>query len=366
MKTTALYKATHIVLLLVLVTAALYFTRSVLIPLTFAAILAMLLMPLSKKLESKGVNCALSALISILVLLLSFALIGAVLSWQLSDFTKDLSGIEQKATDFLKQIQEYINSRFGIAPQKQQEILKQQSEQGGSSAKLIANITSTFVNLAVNIILVLVYIFLFLYFRGHLKKFLLKVSPVTQRENINRITSEASKVSQQYLTGLAMMIGTLWILYSIGFSIIGVKYAIFFAVLCGLLEIIPFIGNLTGTTLTIVMSLVQGGDVKMAIGILVTYGLIQFIQTYILEPVIVGNEVNINPVFTIVGIVAGEALWGIAGMVLAIPMLGIAKIVCDHFEPLKPYGFLLGQEKHKKKTRSWQNIKDFFSSKRKR
>ena len=60
---------------------------------------------------------------------------------------------------------------------------------------------------------------------------------------------------------------------------------------------------------------------------------------------------HINPVFTIVGIVAGELLWGIPGMILALPVLGILKIICDHIEPLKPYGFLIGEEKKQKQTR---------------
>ena len=88
----------------------------------------------------------------------------------------------------------------------------------------------------------------------------------------------------------------------------------------------------------------------MVIGVLITYAVVQFFQTYILEPLVVGAEVNINPLFTILVLVAGELVWGIPGMVLAIPLLGIVKIICDHIEPLKPYGFLIGQEKKKKKT----------------
>jgi predicted PurR-regulated permease PerM len=142
-----------------------------------------------------------------------------------------------------------------------------------------------------------------------------------------------------------MMIALLWVMYGIGFSIVGVKNAIFFAILCGVLEIIPFIGNLTGTGLTMIMALSQGGGGGMVVGILITYAVVQFIQTYILEPLVVGSEVNINPLFTIVVIVVGELVWGVPGMVLAIPVLAIVKVICDHIEPLKPYGYLIGEEK---------------------
>ena len=103
----------------------------------------------------------------------------------------------------------------------------------------------------------------------------------------------------------------------------------------------------------------------MVLGILVVYGLVQFFQTYILEPLVVGAEVNINPLFTIIGLVAGEALWGIPGMILAIPLMGIAKIVCDNIEPLKPFGFLIGEEKKKRKSGGWgQKIKGWFKKRR--
>jgi predicted PurR-regulated permease PerM len=125
------------------------------------------------------------------------------------------------------------------------------------------------------------------------------------------------------------------------------------------LEIVPFVGNLIGNILTVVVSLAQGGDMNLVIGILVTYGLVQFIQSYILEPLVVGSEVSIHPVFTIIGIVAGEFIWGIAGMILAIPILGITKIVCDHVEPLKPFGFLIGEEK-KKHSSMIDKVKGWF------
>ncbi len=65
----------------------------------------------------------------------------------------------------------------------------------------------------------------------------------------------------------------------------------------------------------------------MIMGILITYALVQFIQSYIIEPLVVGSEVNINPLFTIIAIVLGEAVWGVPGLILAIPLLGIFKII---------------------------------------
>ena len=169
--------------------------------------------------------------------------------------------------------------------------------------------------------------------------------PNADVKETEKIISDAGKVSQKYLSGLGMMIAILWLMYGIGFSIVGVESAIFFAILCGLLEIVPFIGNLTGTILTVLMVISQGGSNGMVLGVFITYMFIQFIQTYILEPLVVGSEVNINPLFTILVLVFMEIIWGIPGMIMAIPMLGIVKIICDHIVPLKPFGYLIGKEK---------------------
>ena len=83
--------------------------------------------------------------------------------------------------------------------------------------------------------------------------------------------------------------------------------------------------------------------IKKLIGIMITYAVVQFIQGWVLEPLILGPQVKINPLFTILTLVLGELLWGISGIILALPIIAIFKIICDYIEPLKPYGFLIGE-----------------------
>jgi predicted PurR-regulated permease PerM len=225
---------------------------------------------------------------------------------------------------------------------------------------MLSGFFSGFGSFLTDFIIVMVYILLFLLFRTHLQKFVLKLIPQQDQKNAMETMHDVRLVAQKYLTGLAIMIACLWVMYSIGFSIAGVENAIFFAILCGLLEIVPFVGNLIGVSFTLLMSMAQGGNMSMVIGILATYFVVQFVQTYLLEPLVVGREISINPVFTIVGIVGGELLWGIPGMILALPLLGIFKIICDHIEPLKPYGFLIGDNtKNKQKgNKAKEPVKD--------
>jgi predicted PurR-regulated permease PerM len=97
------------------------------------------------------------------------------------------------------------------------------------------------------------------------------------------------------------------------------------------------------------MALSQGGGFKMVTGVLLTYALIQAIQFYIISPLVMRTQVSIHPLFTIVVLFAGDLVWGIPGMILAIPALGIVKIVCDHIESLQAVGDLLGENRPSKR-----------------
>lgn len=346
----SLSKAAYLFIIAFAFFAGLYFAKPFLIPFTIAGILSMLFLPVSNYLERKGFNRVLSSLSCIVIFIFFIAGIVALITWQITDLAKDFSGMEQKITQSISKLKETLSNTFGISPEKQQEMIKKQQQSGsGGMSSVVTGIMGSMMSILVDFVLMLVYIFLLLYFRRHLKQFILKLVPQDEKAKTTKIIYTSSKVAQKYLTGMAMMIVLLWIMYGIGFSIAGVKNAFFFAVLCGTLEIIPFVGNLTGTALTVLMALTQGGG-NIVIGVLITYALVQFIQTYILEPLVVGAELNINPLFTIISIVLGELVWGIPGMILAIPLVGIFKIICDNVEPLKPYGFLIGKERKKKET----------------
>ncbi|WP_165852104.1 AI-2E family transporter [Mucilaginibacter terrenus] len=339
----------RILLLFVLVFGILYLGAPVFIPLTFGAILAMLLLPVCHWLQRRGVNNGIASLLSVICLLLLISGVIFLLETQLSDLLQDLSKIEKRVASLIEGVKSYIQNSFGISKAEQQKMIKEQ--QGGGMERvtgLITTLVGSFAGILIDAILVLVYTFLFIYFRAHFKAFILRLLSRSNRETAKDVLQNASSVTQSYLGGLGLMIVMLWVMYGIGFSIVGVKNAIFFAILCGILELVPFAGNVTGTSITVLMSLAQGGDSGTIAGILITYGCVQLLQTYILEPLVVGDRLNINPVFTILIIVVGEEVWGIAGMVVAVPLLGIFKIVCDNCEPLNDIGFLIGPPREKK------------------
>lgn len=366
-----LFKIAAMLLILFLSAVILKFGKPFLVPLTFAALLAMLMHPVCVWFQQKGVNKALSTVFCLLLLISFFAVLFSFVTWQVSDLTKDASDVESRIIQMYEEIQIYIRDTFGVSMSKQKEVVEEQQKSvSGSLSGLITGIVGGLGGLLTNIIIIIVYIFLFLYYRSHIKRFIIRVVPDRDESRAEQIVNRSQGVAQKYLTGLFYMIVILWIMYGIGFSIVGVKNAIFFAILCGVLEIIPFVGNVIGTSITVIMVLIQGGGVTMVLGVLGVYGFIQFVQTYLLEPLVVGAEVNINPLATIIGLIAGEFIWGFPGMVVAIPLMGIVKIICDHIEPLRPFGELIGEEK-KKESKGFKkkmegmaiNVKQWFVGK---
>jgi predicted PurR-regulated permease PerM len=345
MPSPTLTRTIQFLLLFILCFGVLYIASPVLIPLTFGGILALLLMPVGRWFETKGMGRAVASLLSVFLFLLAIGGLILLLRWQIGDLIKDFSKIQQQLSNLLNQVKDYVDEQFGLSAKQQQQMIKEQQSGGMEKAAGMAvdTVLSVF-GLLVNLVLVLVYTFLLVYFRSHFKNFVLRLIPVDQKKTAEKTMVKASQVTQQYLTGLGMMIVLLWIMYGIGFSIVGIKNAIFFAILCGILEIVPFAGNITGTTITVLIAFAQGGSGSLVVGVLITYAIVQFTQTYLLEPLVVGDQININPLFTILIIVVGEAVWGIAGMVVALPLLGMFKVVCDNVEGLKPYGYLIGSK----------------------
>lgn len=336
-------------LLILLLVVGLVYAKVFLMPLTIGGILATLFLPCCHWMENKNITKGIAVFVCFLALLLIISTIIFLLGMKVTELTNDITVLKEKTINFFFKTQAYIFTNLGISANEQIKILKSEQPSYTSMMQLVfGSLAGVFKNL----ILILVYFLFLLFYRSHIKNFLLKLSIKSQRDEMEQIIHSCAQVTQQYLLGLSKMIACLWIMYGIGFSIIGVENALFFAILCGLLEIVPFVGNITGTTLTVLVTALHGAELSTLVSIVITYIVVQFIQGWVLEPLILGPQVKINPLFTIVALVLGELLWGISGIILAIPLTAILKIICDHIEPLKPYGFLIGniETDHKKKA----------------
>lgn len=176
---------------------------------------------------------------------------------------------------------------------------------------------------------------------------------------VRKVVDDISHVSQSYLTGRAISITIIAVLYAVGLSIVGIKNAIILAGIAAILTIIPYVGTVLGGLFPVMMALVTEDTIQPAVWAVVVMFVIQTIDNYFIEPNVVGGEVNLSALVSILSIIAGGMLWGVPGMILFLPLFGIIKIVCDHVEPLKPIGYVLADPSGKKGSK----ISQFFSEK---
>jgi predicted PurR-regulated permease PerM len=359
---------------MVLAVVVMYFGKTLLIPIFFAALLAMLMAPVCRKLDSWKFPRALSTFFCVLILACVVVGMGAIIGAQFATFGKDVDKIKKKGTEIITQGQSYIEERFGVTPEKQKEVVQEQAKKaqesqaqskgGGSIAtKVLSGVTSA----VAGIIITLVFTFLFIFSKEKYESFFLRLYKDKDEAKVKKIVGDISTVAQKYLTGRAMSITIIWILYSIGLSIVGIKNAILLAGIAALLTLIPYVGTVLGGLFPVVMALVTEDSMQPALMAVVVMFTIQTIDNYFIEPNIVGGEVSLSALTSILSIMVGGMIWGVAGMILFLPMVGIIKIICDHVEPLQPIGFVIGDPDSKKpsKITLWVKEKLHIGSKNK-
>ncbi len=338
------YHITVKLLLLALVIALLILAREVLIPLTIAMFFTFLLYPISRRLEKWKFPKAVAILVSILV---AMAFFGGLLYFfysQILSFAEDWPELQKKIMGGLDHAFQYIDQQFNISKGEQKNwISSQVQENAGSGKDLILGIFSATGTFLASLALIPIYIFLFTFYREKFAQFVCLVAKPGKGEDALDIAKKVTEVSQKYLKGIFLDVLILSVLSSVGFLLLGLKHAILFGVLAAILNIIPYIGVLIGSILPVFMALLTKDPIYAlgAAGICVG---VQFIDNNFITPMVVGSSVSINPLAAIIMLVSSALIWGVFGMVLCIPLTGMLKVVCDHVETLKPYGFLLGEE----------------------
>ncbi|AYA35988.1 AI-2E family transporter [Hymenobacter oligotrophus] len=334
----------QVLLLWVLSVVVLYFGRVFLIPLAFAAVLAMLLAPVASRLERWHLGRVGAALLCVVLLL---AFVGGcifIIGVQAANISEQLPQIQQKLQQLLAQAQQWIQQQFGVAPAQQIKFVQEQVSKLAQSANRYLTVSlKSFGGLLSGFVLVLLYLFFLIWGRAKIRKFFLQLAPNERRAEVGQMLNEITKVAGQYLSGRLLSMLFLAVIYCVGFSIIGLKNALLLSLIAVLPTLIPYVGAFVGAFFPLTMALVSGSSGQMlpVVGVLVAA---QVIDNNIIEPLVMGSRLNLSPVFTIVAIVVGELLWGIPGMILFEPLLAVIRIVCAHVPALHPYAFLLEDE----------------------
>jgi predicted PurR-regulated permease PerM len=192
------------------------------------------------------------------------------------------------------------------------------------------------------VFLVPLYVFMILFYQPLILDFIHKLFAENHQVKVAEIVTQTKTVVQRYLMGLVIETAMVATMNSVALLILGIDYAILLGVIGALLNLIPYIGGLVAVALPMMIAIVTKSTAWYALYVLAAYYTIQLIDNNYIVPKIVASKVKINALFSIIVVLAGNALWGIPGMFLSIPLLAIIKLIFDHIDSLKPWGFLLG------------------------
>lgn len=346
MCTSRLKKANHVLFFIFALLLLFYIGSSILIPITFGAFLAALVERFCSMLEKNTFFGRIpAALISTLLVFVVIGGLAWMMVYQLSIFANDLPQIRTEFQNFLKNLQQKISEASSISQRQQQDFLNQRSDLLLSTLEnYLTNFLSNLLMVTLKFMLVLIYVFLFLLSRKKFKAFVLSYTKDEKEDHTATILEKSSRVIYAYLWGRLKVIILLAIMYILTFWYFGVPYAVLLTLFGAFITIIPYIGPLISGLLPIVFVIVFGRDYSEVFIFAAVIFVIQLIESYVLEPMIIGSEVNLSPLSVIIAIIIGGAVWGLAGMILFVPILGIIRIWASNSSSLKPLGILLSNK----------------------
>ncbi len=335
-------KATVIIIGLYFFIEILYLSQLILLPLIFALIIAIVLSPLVALLERLKIPRVIAIAISIVLLVaLLFGLV-FFLSVQMSKFSESFPALLDKSQEAISSFTKWISSSFILEMSKVETYMDQtKSEIIQGSKSYFGKTISGISHLLVTVFLLPVYIFLILYYKPLLLEFIHRLIGKLNASEVDEVLSSTKSIVKQFLVGLVIEIVLVAVLNSLSLMLIGIEYAILFGVIGALLNLIPYIGGIISISLPMLIALANH-SVTSALLVLLAYSIVQVIDNNYIMPKLVGSRVKINALVSIIVVIAGGALWGIPGMFLSIPLTAITKVIFDHIESLKPWGFLLG------------------------
>ena len=339
------FRVTIQLLLAGLIIAFMILAKNILIPLTIAIVFTFLLLPVSSKLEQWRFPKALAIILSIVIALAFFFALLYFFYSQVVSFANDWPELQKSLNEKWASIQQFVSETFNVSHREQQVWLKGKIQENASSGGvLVLGIFSATTSFLASFALIPIYIFFLSFYKDKFKEFIRLVTEDGKEDHTLEVAKKVSRVSQKYLVGIFLDILILSVLNSTGFMILGLQHAILFGVLASILNIIPYIGVLIGSLLPIMMAFLTKDSMSYALGVLGICLFVQFLDNNFITPYVVGSSVSINPLTATIVLVASALIWGIPGMVLCMPLTGMAKVVCDNIESMKPFGYLLGEE----------------------
>lgn len=337
-------RTASILVILVICFVILSWAQDVIVPMLFAVVFSGILFPICFQLEKWGCHKGVAAFISVLVAGVITALFLTVVAMQLVHLAGQGPQFVERLSQLADKAETAIAARFHIGKSAQADHIHMLLEKAkDNSTAYFSSVTSFTTNVVSQFLLILLFSFFLLYFRVFFLEFFYKVFASSEKLLIDETMQKIYGVIQNYLSGLLKVICIIGTLNSIGLWALGIESPLFFGFLGGMLVVIPYIGILIGSALPLIVALVTKDSYWYAVGVLGVFLFVHILEGNVITPYVVGSKVSINPLVAVFSLLLFGKLWGLSGLVLALPVTAICKIIFDMLPGFKAIGFLLGK-----------------------
>jgi predicted PurR-regulated permease PerM len=332
------------VLTLMVGTAFFHYARPIIVPLIIAAALTYVLLPFVDLLKKLKIPHVLAVIIVMLIVIGVVMVLVILLFGQISDFAaaaplykekvvETLNNLQQKFSEYLKYLPGNLSD-----PQAIDLDMKQVQKVSGYFFEGLGSMTSSFARL-----LLIFFLTLFMMIDSDIIQRKMKsVFGSKQSEAAEQILSEINKQLKSFIRVKFSVVIGLGIVVTIGLLIFKVKYAYIWGPLVGIMNLVPYIGSFVSAIPPIIVAGIQHNSALYMFWVALFFLVIQFTEGNIITPRLTSGTVDLNTTAVLVSVMYWGWLWGFIGIVLAVPITVAVKIVCDHVEPLKPIGMMLG------------------------
>lgn len=321
----------------------LYVLKPLVVPLMFAIILSVLIFPFVSFLEYRvKLGSMVSALIGVVITYSVILFIIYFIFVQISYFAEDLDRYLDKINELYQSLRRYLVQKTEIGavvlPNKQMEV----SDLARENSDVISHFLNDLTSIVGDALLVPVYMFFMIYFRHFFAEFVYRAFKMHNAE-LDDVMTRIYQVIRYYLSGMFIVMLIVGAMNSLGLLLLGIENPFLFGFLGSFLLIIPYIGVAIGALLPALVALVTKDSYWYAVGVVGVFWFVQVLEGNIITPNITGSRISLNAFVSILSLIAFAMLWGIAGMMLALPITAMIKIIFDQSAHTEPYGFLLGE-----------------------
>ncbi|TIS60063.1 MAG: AI-2E family transporter [Mesorhizobium sp.] len=346
---THLIRSLLVGIFILLAVYALYFGRSFFMPVILAFLLALTLTPIVRFLRKHGVPDALSATFLVLLSVIFVASAGYLLSGPVIDLINNTSSIGLQLTERLAQLKQPFERIMQISHQL--EALTETSQEPGvqrvavAQSGILSSAASNILSAGTSITIVFV-LSLFLLASGTMfyEKIVQSFSSLTEKKRALRVVYDVEREISHYLLTVAAINTGLGTVIGLGLWGLGMPNPLVWGAAAALLNFLPYVGALTTILLVTVIALISFDTVPYALLAPAFVLLCDIVEGQFVTPMVVGRRLEINAVAIFIAIAFWSWLWGFVGALMAVPLLVVIKVFCDHFDGLRHVGNFLAAQ----------------------